>query len=67
MRPPVQKIQETQVLDPWVGKIPWRRKWQLATLLKKKLGLWLPEVECERKRSSGKVVRRYKLPVINKR
>ena len=24
-------MQETQV-DPWVGKIPWRRKWQLASV-----------------------------------
>ena len=23
-------MQETQVLNTWVGKIPWRRKWQLA-------------------------------------
>ena len=21
-------MQETQEFDPWVGKIPWRRKWQ---------------------------------------
>ena len=23
-------MQEMHLFDPWVGKIPWRRKWQLT-------------------------------------
>ena len=29
--PPTQESQETG-LDPWVGKIPWRRTWQPASV-----------------------------------
>ena len=30
--PAMQETQEMQV-NPWVGKIPWRRKWQPAPIL----------------------------------
>ena len=30
--PAKQEMQETQVSNPWVGKIPWRRKWQLTPI-----------------------------------
>ena len=29
IRLPMQEMQETQ-FNPWVGKVPWRRKWQTA-------------------------------------
>ena len=40
--PAMQETQKTQVFDPWVRKIPWRRKWQPTPvfLLGKFHGQW---------------------------